>query len=302
MSRLTIVRASPLTTIQDDGRPGFLAHGIAASGPMDASGYRMAEAVTRLPCGAAIECGPLGLDMSYSGPPLVAGLAAPGFRLSLDGQAIASPAKLLLRDGSRLAIEPGPSGNYGYLRFCAQIDVPVVLDSRATNATVGLGGLEGRALRAGDVLALSALADRPAPAPVVPPPPDADGPIRFIWGLHARNFDPGVRDAFSHSSFRISSRMDRMGVGLEDGEGVFADTGLRDLVSDGVVPGDLQILGDGSPIVLMRDHQPTGGYPRIATIISADLDRFAQLRPGTLVGFSPVTVDHAHRILKDRGS
>ena len=72
------------------------------------------------------------------------------------------------------------------------------------------------------------------------------------------------------------------------------------LVSDAIVPGDIQILGDGTPIVLMRDHQPTGGYPRIATIISADLDRFAQLRPGAPVAFAPVTVEHAHLLLRSR--
>jgi allophanate hydrolase len=93
-----------------------------------------------------------------------------------------------------------------------------------------------------------------------------------------------------------------MGVRLEDGEGVFAEAGSLSLVSDAIVAGDIQILGDGTPIVLMRDHQPTGGYPRIATVISADLDRFAQLRPGSPVAFVPVTVEHAQALLRGRGT
>jgi allophanate hydrolase subunit 2 len=84
-----------------------------------------------------------------------------------------------------------------------------------------------------------------------------------------------------------------MGVRLTDPQQIFRNQRRLNLVSDAIVPGDIQILGDGTPIVLMRDHQPTGGYPRIATVVSADLDRFAQLRPGTEVRFRPVTLEHA---------
>jgi allophanate hydrolase subunit 2 len=121
----------------------------------------------------------------------------------------------------------------------------------------------------------------------------AQGPIRVIWGLHADTFSHETRQHFVDEPFRVSSRMDRMGTRLEDRAGVFLGQRVLSLVSDATVPGDIQILGDGTPIVLMRDHQPTGGYPRIATVISADLNRFAQLRPGTEVRFEPVTLRHA---------
>lgn len=91
-----------------------------------------------------------------------------------------------------------------------------------------------------------------------------------------------------------------MGVRLNDSCCVFAATNILSLASDAIVPGDVQVLGDGTPIVLMRDHQPTGGYPRIATIITADLDRFAQFRPGTAIAFTPVTVEHAQDLLRSR--
>ena len=122
-------------------------------------------------------------------------------------------------------------------------------------------------------------------------------PIRFVWGLHADVFEAAEREAFVTMHFAVSSGLDRMGVRLEDRAGVFARARLLSLVSDAVVPGDIQILGDGTPIVLMRDHQPTGGYPRIGTVISVDLDRFAQLRPGSEVTFAPVALHKAHAML-----
>jgi allophanate hydrolase subunit 2 len=130
--------------------------------------------------------------------------------------------------------------------------------------------------------------------PALPAP--EHGPIRFVWGLHANLFVAEVRQAFVERPFVVSTRLDRMGVRLTDSSGVFSGAPILSLVSDAVVPGDVQILGDGTPIVLMRDHQPTGGYPRIATVISADLDRFAQLRPGTELAFAPVSLHKARQL------
>jgi allophanate hydrolase subunit 2 len=121
-------------------------------------------------------------------------------------------------------------------------------------------------------------------------------PIRFVWGLHAELFAARVRERFLGERFRVSSRLDRMGIRLADPAGVFAGAPILSLVSDAIVPGDVQILGDGTPIVLMRDHQPTGGYPRIATVISADLDRLAQLRPGSELAFAPVSLHKARQL------
>ena len=174
-----------------------------------------------------------------------------------------------------------------------------MLGSRATNLIVGLGGYKGRALVVGDKLKLiPADTDEARPARKHM---DETGPIRFIWGIHADHFDPDVRTGFEQSSFKISTRLDRMGVRLTDEHGVFAQARVLSLVSDAIVPGDIQILGDGTPIVLMRDHQPTGGYPRIGTVISTDLDRFAQLRPNSEVQFAPTTVEHAHQLLQKAG-
>lgn len=297
MSRIVLTRVSPMTTIQDAGRPGLFAHGIGASGPMDRIGYALAANLAEQPCGAAIEIGPLGLEFTYHGAPLSGGVAGGAFTLTVDGQPQSWPARIDLVENTKVSIRPGPNGNYGYLRFAAEIGVPLVLGSRSTNATVGLGGLDGRMLVAGDEIDLDNLVEAHT-EDARPETAAPDDPVRFVWGIHANLFSAPIRSAFTASDFRISARMDRMGIRLDDTGAVFADAKLLNLVSDAVVPGDIQILGDGTPIVLMRDNQPTGGYPRIGTIIDVDLDRFAQIRAGRMVRFEPVTVAHAHRIAR----
>lgn len=287
---LLVRRAGPLTTIQDEGRFGMLAHGISASGPMDRAAYASIGGGR-----GAIEFTMAGLAIKAAEGGCTVGFAGGEFRVAVNGASVEWPGTAELRQGDVLEVTPGGWGNYGYLRFDSDIDVPVVMGSIATSSRARLGGLEGRALRAGDAIRLG---DEPRELAVSVPAVPEEGPMRFVWGLHAEVFAPELRRRFVSTPFTVSARMDRMGVRLEDRQGVFAGAGMLSLVSDAIVPGDIQILGDGTPIVLMRDHQPTGGYPRIATVISADLDRFAQLRPGSPVAFEPVTVEHAHRLVR----
>lgn len=297
---LAIMRAAPLTSIQDHGRLGMLRHGISASGPMDGAGFELAG-VLGGGGGGGIEFTTAGLEIRLASGQCRVGFAGGDFVARLNGTRIDWPGSTAMGEGDVLAITPGPWGNYGYARFDADIDVPLVLGSRATSSRARLGGIDGRSLRVGDVVALTATrGGRPAATFARRDP--QSGPIRVTWGLHADLFPSALRQRFVGGGFVISSSLDRMGVRLADPEAVFADTAILSLASDAIVPGDIQILGDGTPIVLMRDHQPTGGYPRIATVISADLDRFAQLRPGTSVAFQPVTVEHAHALLRSRGT
>ena len=266
MTAITILRAGPLTTLQDSGRFGMLRHGISASGPMDRSAFATA--------GAALPVvGSTGIEFTQ------------GLTFETDGPlTIATPEVRRLEAGEIVELPPA-TGNYGYVRFAREMDIAPVLGSRSTNLTVGLGGYEGRALKPGDSIAFGG-EGRPEPTP--PSNAAEEGPLRVIWSIHAELFDGALRERFAATAFRITTSLDRMGVRLEDSGRLFCDQRKLGLVSDAIVPGDIQILGDGTPIVLMRDHQPTGGYPRIATIVSVDLDRFAQLRPGTAVTFRPV--------------
>lgn len=291
MTSIRVTRVGPLTTLQDAGRPGWLRHGISASGPMDRGAFERAGGWLGEAGTAAIEFTAAGLSFLVDGSVAMA-CDGGAFELSIDGVGKAWPHRAVLKAGNVVDIRPGAAGNYGYVRFDREIGVPPVMGSRSTSSIAGIGGFRGRALLVGDVLDLGVSVQRRSSQHPRPNSP-VDGPIRVIWGIHAGRFDQVTRQRFVTSQFVVSPRLDRMGVRLTDREQVFADAKILSLVSDAVVPGDIQILGDGTPIVLMRDHQPTGGYPRIATVISADFDRFAQLRPGCDVRFEPVTVEHA---------
>ncbi len=287
MSSIRITTAGPLTTLQDAGRAGWLAHGISASGPMDRGAFERAG----LWVGGA---GSVGIEFTAGLSFVVEGgalsLAADGgdYALSVNGKALDWPARVVLKAGDMVEVRPGKRGNWGYLRFGSEIEGDAVLGSLSANSIAALG----RVLAAGDRLEFGPQLPRQR-APHPSPAPLRDGPMRVIWGVHAETFDRATRMRFVEEPFRVSARMDRMGTRLDDPAGVFGGQRLLSLLSDAIVPGDVQILGDGTPIVLMRDHQPTGGYPRIATLVSADIDRFAQLRPGSEVRFEPVTLKHA---------
>jgi allophanate hydrolase subunit 2 len=235
-----------------------------------------------------IEFTSAGIGFRVEDGPLAVAADGGAFALTVNGEALAWPARVVLKAADVVEIRPGAWGNWGYLRFGREVVVAPVLGSRSTNSIAGLG----RVLAAGDAIAFGEEAARQT-APHPRPAEQGQGPIRVIWGLHADRFDNTVRQRFVAEPFRVSARMNRMGTRLDDLAGVFAEQRVLSLVSDAIVPGDVQVLGDGTPIVLMRDHQPTGGYPRIATIVSADLDRFAQLRPGSAVRFEPGSLQHA---------
>jgi biotin-dependent carboxylase-like uncharacterized protein len=297
---IEMVRAGPLTTIQDAGRHGLLAAGISASGPMDRGGFALAAAMVGAAAAGGVEFTAAGLELAVVAGSCRVGFAGAEFCVRHNGVELEWPGTALLQAGERLVVTPGARGNYGYLRFDHEFDLPSVLGSVATNSRAQLGGLAGRPLRARDRLYLGSPAPTVSPA-AQPAPVPTEAAFRVIWGIHADLFAPATRQAFVGTRFMVTPQMDRMGVRLADPAAVFAGASALSLVSDAIVPGDIQILGDGTPIVLMRDHQPTGGYPRIATIISADLDRFAQQRPGTPLAFQPVTVEHAQRLLRGGG-
>nr|WP_246472873.1 biotin-dependent carboxyltransferase family protein [Pelagibacterium limicola] len=280
------------------GRPGQLAYGVSASGALDKGAYGLAGAFVGARSGAALEFSSLGLSFRYSGEDCRIGFAGGDFVLSMNGMPQPWPSSAMLSDGDVAEIATGRWGNYGYVRFDREIDCVSVMGSRSTNAVVGLGG---RVLKEGDTLSLIPLDPQTPDAVRIDQafgPEELLAPIRVVWSIHADLFSQTVKSAFIETDFQITARMDRMGVRLKDGQGVFRNAKILSLVSDSVVPGDIQILGDGTPIVLLRDHQPTGGYPRIATIISADLDRFAQIRPGKAVRFKPVTLETAYTALR----
>lgn len=305
MSMFRVLSASPLLTIQDAGRHGALAFGLCASGPMDQVAYGALDnvlssvATTGLEFAAGkfeLECVKGASAFAWSGA---------GYSCHLNDQMIEAQTLNELASGDKLRFEPVGDGNFAYLRFSHDIEVPSVLGSRATNLVAKIGGLDGRNLKAGDELGVNDLSGnwrRPTNHKTVGVRyrTKTCEPFQFVWGLHENLFENDMRQAFCEHSFKISHSISRMGFRLIDRARVFAGFEQLNLVSDPVVAGDIQILGDGTPIVLMRDHQPTGGYPRIGTLLQSEISRFAQMPPGKEVRFEPISVERAHQEQKSR--
>jgi biotin-dependent carboxylase-like uncharacterized protein len=291
---LKILASGPGVTLQDAGRRGYLRFGVTAAGPMDALAMATANRAAGVAAGAtAIEVSLGGIELTAAGETLPIAVAGAGFELSLDSAPLPPVVRMALAPGARLRIRAGSFGAWSYVAVGGRIDVAPALGSNATHTRSLLGGLDGRALAAGDVLPIRDLQPhKPEIASLAVPWLDRrDGAIRVILGPQADYFSEGQIDAFGRGPWTISHRSDRMAYFL-DGPQIVPANGLN-VVSDGIVMGAIQVLGDGRPMVLMADRQVTGGYPKIASVIGADLGRFAQMRPGTQLRFTAVTVDAA---------
>lgn len=283
---LTVVKAGMLTTVQDLGWRGHRAQGLPVSGAADSFALRLANLLVGNPENlAALECTLIGPHLHFSRDTLVA-LCGAQFGDWPHDQPVRVAA------GTTLTLGAARRGCRGYLAAAGGIDVPPILGSRSTYLRAGFGGLEGRALREGDTLRITAVERRPAGrwhideriAPACTPSPT----LRVIRGAQADEFSESL---FSES-YRVTPRSDRMGVRLA-GPALARRTAV-DLLSVPAVPGTVQVPPDGQPIILMADAQTIGGYPQIAHVISIDLLLVAQLRPGDSVRFREVTLGEAH--------
>ncbi len=292
--RLAILAAGPSVTLQDAGRHGYLRYGITAAGPMDGLAFATANRAAGNPAGAtAVEISAGGVTVMAEDGPLGLVLASTGFRIALDGQTLPSAVALTLEPGRTLAVRAGASGAWCYLAVCGRIAVAPMLGSTATHTRSGLGGLDGRALAAGDRVPIAeARVGVGNPQALVAPwldrPADV---IRVVLGPQDDAFDADQIDAFLQGPWTIGGRGDRMACFLEGPRLTHARG--HDIVSDGIAMGAIQVPGEGLPIVLMADRQSTGGYPKIATVIGADLGRLAQAQAGTRLRFSAVPVAEA---------
>jgi biotin-dependent carboxylase-like uncharacterized protein len=201
---------------------------------------------------------------------------------------------VVAREGNVLSFRERRSGLRAYVAFAGGIDVPPVLGSRSTDLLAGFGGHEGRALRDGDRLALGraglAREDAGARAAATPPPLRA---LRVVLGPQDDMFTDEAHARLSSESFAVSPLSDRMGCRLSGPPLTHRQAG--EMLSDGMIPGCIQVPRDGQPIVALADSGTTGGYAKIATVVRADLPRLAQLVPGDQVRFEVVRVEEAQR-------
>jgi biotin-dependent carboxylase-like uncharacterized protein len=302
---LEVVSPGALATIQDLGRSGWRRFGVPRAGALDPVLLRLANALVGNPEGtAAIEFLVAGPTLKAVGGPVLLGLAGdfPVTLMNPQGERKQLDAwrSVTLQPGDTLRIG-SPRTARGGIVAVRGLRIPAVLGSAATYTRARLGGLDGRALAEGDRLAAASLEDRAAAMDRrLPRPPMADrSPIRVVPGPQADHFDAEALTAFLADEYRVSAEADRMGVRLE-GPALVHNAQGAEIVSDATVPGSIQVPGNGQPIVLLADGQTAGGYPKIATVVSADLPRLALAPVGASIRFAAVTVAEAETIARER--
>ncbi len=301
---LEVLKAGMLTTVQDLGRYGYQRYGVPVAGAVDPFALCAANILVRNDPGEAA------LELTVVGPSLRATesclIAVTGANLSyrVNGRKLPMWASVFVRKGWLIEFGERRSGCRAYLAVAGGLDVPPVMGSKSTYLSGGFGGLEGRALSAGDVIPtglssfhLPAVAGRQFPANGIPGYTDSPE-LQVIVGPQDDYFTEEGMTSFLSNRYRIRSTSDRMGCRLVGPE--IAHRGPTDIISDGICSGSVQVPADGQPIVMMADHQTTGGYPKIATVASADVPLLAQCLPGhSTVTFKPTTVGEAQACYRD---
>lgn len=295
---LRVLRAGPLTSIQDLGRPGYARYGVTEGGPMDRTSHRIAQALAGNPPEAA------GLEIDIQGLSLLCVSGAVGFAftggdfaLTLDGEVASGWLKGEIRAGQRLDIAMNRWGNWCYLAFAGDVDGTMWLHSKSVNPG---WAVSGGTLKAGDEIAVRAArhdgrALGPVPVPVFGRPSPL---IHVVPGPQERFFAAQSFRTFYGESFAVSSQYNRQGIRL-DGPPLTIGASL-DMPSEPIARGALQVDGSGQISALMADHQTTGGYPKIATTITTSQDSLVQLRPRQRLRFAITTAEDGVARLRRR--
>jgi antagonist of KipI len=296
---IRVLEPGAFTTVQDLGRPGRASAGVPPGGAMDPLALRVANLLAGNPeDAAALEITMIGPLLTFEAPAIVA-IAGAAFEAGLDGEPVPHGASFTVAAGATLRLARPARGARAYLAVRGGIAVPPVLGSSSTLATAGFGGWLGRALAANDYLrAGEPQADAPMRRLVsgaMPDPPDA---IRVVPGPQTDAFTDWGLKVFFSKEFTVSPRSDRAGVRLQGTP--LVHTRQADLDPEGVMTGAVQVPGDGMPIILGPDRPVTGGYVKIATVITADLPLIAQSRPGDTLRFAEVDVASARAILSEQ--
>ncbi|MFA5664933.1 biotin-dependent carboxyltransferase family protein [Castellaniella sp.] len=308
---IAVLKPGALSLLQDLGRYGWQRFGVVVSGAMDQWAHRCANALVGNADDAA------SLEMTLVGPSLlfrqaqVIALCGAHLSARIGAQEVPLNRALVVRAGARLDFGPRVSGVRAYLAVRGGFAVEPVLGSRSTHVRAGMGGLQGRALKKGDILptvgglddaeqALLGTQDfvrlhRPAR---VAPVPRSDGRIRIVPGPQWDLFTEAAHRCLLDSGFRVAAQSDRMGIRLS-GVALEQHQALE-MISQGVTFGAVQVPADGQPIILMADRQTTGGYPKIAHVASVDLPRLAQCAPGERLYFETISLDTAQALYLER--
>jgi len=300
---LEILSPGPLTTVQDLGRYGFGRYGVPPSGALDSFSLRVGNLLVGNPETEA------GLEITLMGfkaralTDLVVALCGGDLQPHLNDKPFDMWRSQIVRKGDTLSLKAPRTGCRAYLAVGGGISLRPVLASKSTNLTSKFGGYEGRALRKGDLL-FSNAPDRHFKSAGKMfhsegrPSYTGDWVLRVLPGSQDQDFPEEAKKAFYNSSFTVSSQSDRTGLRLS-GPALHRKKDLGDsIISEGIVPGAIQVPGDAQPIILLVETV-TGGYRKIATVISADLPLLGQIKPGDRIRFQEVSMREAMTALQE---
>lgn len=292
---IVVLQPGLFTTVQDEGRSGYLAFGMPRAGVMDRYSARMANLLCGNPFSAAVlEMTLIGgtFQFEQAGRVAVCGAEAP---LTLNQRPLPTWSAVDVAAGDVLEIGAVTAGCRSYLAISGGIDAPIVMGSRATYSRAGVGGFAGRPLKSGDKLVVGQALPLPVARVSIPaalvPVCCSEIAVRVLLGPQDSLFTAQGIETFLNSSYNVSDDVDRMGYRLE-GPPVEHMKGA-DIISDALAPGAVQVPGNGQPIVMMVDCGTTGGYAKIASVISADIAKIAQAQPQDRIKFIQCTDEEA---------
>ena len=291
-SAVRVIHSGLLTTVQDLGRWGFAAMGVPVAGAMDVRSHRLANLIVgNDPSVATLEVTLIGPRLEFEDERVVA-VAGAEFELALEGRRVPMYERLSVSRGSQLAFGARRRGARAYVAISGGIDVEPVLGSRSTHVASAMGGVSGRALRAGDRFPLgsSSGARQPDHWPTIEVP-NGYAEVRIVPGPQEDHFASDALDILQGAPYRVGHASDRIGFRLEGRP--LGHSRAAEIISDATISGTLQVPGSGLPILLTADRQTTGGYPKLATVISADMGLVGQLAPGDTIGFRLCSIREA---------
>ncbi|UVH59807.1 biotin-dependent carboxyltransferase family protein [Variovorax paradoxus] len=295
-ARLLVRACGPLVSYQDGGRPGMLRFGVPASGPMDRLAHAAANVALGCPAeSTTIEISMGGLEVVCESGEVTCCVSGGDFQVCHSGSSSKSWCVRTIRSGDVLSVRPGSWGSWAYLAFCGELVCDQWAGHTATHSTSGLGGGSlgpGAAILLRNAcVAEEREGDLPVPAFAY-----SRKPVRVVLGPQTGRFEPEAMTALLNESFSVTSAYDRMGMRLSGPKLALKDA--LSIPSEPIVRGSIQVGGDGVASILLADHQTTGGYPKIATVLSSDLDGLSQLRPRDSLSFQAVDALEAIRLVR----
>ncbi|MEM3580721.1 MAG: biotin-dependent carboxyltransferase family protein [Candidatus Bathyarchaeia archaeon] len=298
MKVFQVLKPGFFTTVQDLGRYGYLKYGVPISGAMDSFSMIVANLlVGNNPNDACLEITLIGPELQALADTQIA-LTGGKISVEINGEEASMWQTLTVRKGDVVSVRKVESGCRCYLSIRGGINTPIVLGSRSTYVRGRFGGIDGRQLKFGDIIEGFSV----PPIDVVfrmlenlVPHFGDSFTVHVVLGPQADMFTEGGIETFLSNPYRVTIDSDRMGYRLEGP--AIQHKGKADIVSDALLPGAVQVPRDGKPIIIMRDAQTTGGYPKIAAVITPDLDRLGQAKPNDIIRFSEITLEDARKRL-----